>query len=244
MLHKSVPFWAAASKLFAVVLSAAALVACSQQATIPTGEDAEKIGDNLYKVENSSVKAAFVDPEVDFAVYKKIYIAPLNLDKVKIIQPSSSPTNRKPWELTDKDKELLTKRYQEVMTKYLQEETSASTGYEIVNAPGEGVLQLSSAILAIAPTAAKDDFKSRPVGRSRVFTEGAGSMTIGFAINDSATGKALITAVDQRSGWGTYRSNNRVTNMSDVSLMFGNWANKIRHGLDSLSANFETRQQQ
>ncbi len=242
MLRKPVSLLSSASKRFAVLLSAAALVACSQQATIPTGEDAEKIGDNLYRVENSSVKAAFVDPDVDFSVYKKIYIAPLNLDKVEIIQPTSSPTNRRAWELTDKDKELLAQRYQEVMTKYLAEDKADNPGYEIVNAPGDGVLQLSSSILAIAPTAAKDDFKSRPVGRSRVFTEGAGSMTIGFAINDSVSGKTLITAVDQRRGWGTYRSNNRVTNMSDVNLMFGNWANKIRHGLDSLGESFENRQ--
>lgn len=242
MLRKQVSFLTAASKRFALLLSAAALVACSQQATIPTGEGAEKLGDNLYKVEGGSVKAAFVDPKVDFSVYTKIFIAPLNLDKVEIIQPSSSPTNRKPWELTDKDKELLSQRYQEMMAKYLQEEKADSKGYEIVNAPGEGVLQLSSVIMAIAPTAAKDDFKSRPVGRSRVFTEGAGSMTIGLAINDSVSGKALITAVDQRRGWGTFSSNNRVTNMSDVNLMFGNWANKLRHSLDNLSANFENRQ--
>ncbi len=242
MLHKPVSFWAAASKRFALLLSAAALAACSQQATIPTGEGAEKIGDNLYKVEGGSVKAAFVDPDADFSVYTKVYIAPLNLDKVTIVQPTSTPTNKKPWVLTDKDKELLSERYQEIMTKYLQEEKSDSKGYEVVNAPGEGVLQLSSVIMAIAPTAAKDDFKSRPVGRSRVFTEGAGSMTIGLAINDSVSGKALITAVDQRRGWGTYRSNNRVTNMSDVNLMFGNWANKLRHSLDNLSASHNNRQ--
>ena len=76
MLSKPDTLLAAASKRIAVLLSAAALAACTQQATIPTGEGAEKIGDNLYRVEGSSVKAAFVDPEVDFSVYKKIFIAP------------------------------------------------------------------------------------------------------------------------------------------------------------------------
>jgi hypothetical protein len=236
MSKQRVSFLTNAGKGLAVILSTFLLVACAQEPTVQSGPDAEKIGDNLYRVDNASMKAAFVDPDADFSRYHKIILAPLLLDDVTIVQPSRSASNRKLWELTEKDKETLAARYQAMMEKYLQEVKPGSEGYQIVTEPGEDVLFVAAAVLAIAPTAAKDDFKSRPAGRSRVFTDGAGSMTIGFVIKDSATGKELASAVDQRRGWGTFRSNNRVTNMSDVNLIFGNWANKLRHSLDNLSS--------
>jgi hypothetical protein len=235
MSGSHVSFLAAMGKGLAITFAIVCIAACAQKPLIQSGPDAEKMGDNLYKVDNASMKAAFVDPDVDFSRYSKIILAPLLLDDVTIVQPSNSAFNRKPWRLTEKDKEILATRYQAMMEKYLQEKTSGSNGYQVVTEIGEDVLFLSAAILSIAPTAARDDFKSRPTGRSRVFTDGAGSMTIGFVINDSVTGKELASAVDQRRGWGTFRNNSRVTNMSDVNLIFGNWANKLRHGLDDLS---------
>jgi hypothetical protein len=184
----------------------------------------------LHKVDNAKVGIAYVDPDADFSQYTKILLDPLNVDKVEIVQPSrSSGTNRRnEWVLTDKDKAALRKNYSEVFTRELSE-----TGdYEIVTEPGPDVLRISASILGIAPAAAKDDNRSRGLGRSRVYSSGAGAMAIAFGFSDSASGEILGIVKDSRSGTPMWGVNNSVTNMSDVRFMFGRWARMIRARLD------------
>ena len=218
-----------------VIASSVLMVACAQQPSVQSGSDAEKLGDNLYKIDNAKVKEAYVDPDADFSAYTKIILAPLDLENVNIIQPSKGSFNHKEWTLEERDKDTLSERYQAIMVKYLQEDKPDNPGYQIVTEAGEGVLVVSASIIALAPSAPKDDGRSRSIGRSYVFTQSAGTMTIGLLVSDAQTGKSLITAADKRSGWGNYSRNNRATNLADVNLVFGNWANKLRHSLDHIS---------
>ena len=206
------------------------LFACtSQEPTIQTGPDAEIILDRLHRVDNTRVGLAFVDPEADFGRFSKILLDPLNLDRVEIVQPRRSAANRRAtWELTDQDRENLARHYREVFTRELQE-----TGdYTIVDEPGEDVLRITASITGIAPNAARDDNRSRGIGRTRVYTEGAGSMAISFAFSDSQNNDILGIVKDSRSGSPMWGSNNRVSNMGDVRFMFAQWARMIRARLD------------
>lgn len=221
---------------FALLFSSVLLLsACSQTAVIQQGENAEVIGDNLHKIDNSGVKSAYVDPDVDFSQYQKILIEPLDMSEVKIVQPSQSRSYNK-WELTDKDRKALADSYMAQMNKYLAEK-NAGESYQIVEQPGEGVLVINAAVLAIAPSAPKDDISSRGYsGRSRVFTEGAGAMSIAMLVTDGKTEKQLIEFVDNRESLSDrMRRNNSVTNLFDVNYLFSFWARKLKSGLDELS---------
>jgi hypothetical protein len=223
-------------KQLSIALAAVTLVsACSSTPEVQTGEDAEVIMDSLHKVDNSRTDLAYVDPNADFSKYQKIMLIPLGMDNVEIIQPnnnsSMSRTNRSNWELTDSDKEKLQEVFHESMTKELEKKG----GYAIVTEAGDDVLQLQAAVLAIAPTSPKDDAHSRPIGRSQVYTQGAGSMAVMVAFVDSETGEVLGLMKDSRASnsanWGR---NNSVSNLSDIRLMFNSWARGIRSGLDKV----------
>jgi hypothetical protein len=199
----------------------------SAQSGKNTGPDV--ILGTLHKVDNARVGLAYVDPNADFSLYTKIMLDPLDVDKVEIVQPSrSSAARRNDWVLNDSDKEKLQKNYMEVFTRELQE-----TGdYEIVTTPGPDVLRITASLTGIAPNAAKDDSRSRAMGRTRVYSSGAGSMSIAFGFTDSDSGEILGIVKDARRGRPVWGINNSVTNMSDVRIMFGHWARMIRARLD------------
>ena len=173
---------------------------------------------------------AYVDPNADFSQYGKILLDPLDMSRTEIIQPPSPTGTRisKPWELTDRDRSALQKAFSEVFTRELEE-----TGdYDVVTEPGPDVLRLSATSTQLAPAAAKDDLASRGSGRSRVYTEGAGSMAIAFGLSDSQSGEILAVVKDARRGSPAWGINNSVTNLSDVRFMFARWARMLRARLD------------
>jgi len=211
--------------------SIAMLAACTKTPEIQTGSDAEVINGNLHRVDNASFKMSYVDPDANFAKYNRVLVKPLGLNNVEIIQPTDSvnTVGRRDWVLTDEDKIMLSEAYMEAMKEQLE----TKGGYALATEPADDVLEISAMITAIAPTAAKDDNSSRGVGRTRVYTEGSGSMSIAIAYGDSETGEVLGLAKDSRANnntnWGV---NNAVTNRSDVRRMLSSWASNIRAGLD------------
>lgn len=218
------------NRFIPIVISCVFLIACaSPEPTVQKGPDAEIIAGNLHRVDNTRAAIAFKDPNADFSQYNSILLDPLNMDNVEIVQPrGSSATNRSTWELNDNDKQTLQQQFREVFTRELQE-----TGdYTVTTTPGANVLRITAALTGIAPAAARDDARSRPTGRTRVYTEGAGSMAIAFVFSDSTSSEALAVVKDSRSGTPMWGSNNRVTNMSDVRTIFGHWARAIRARLD------------
>ena len=104
----------------------------------------------------------------------------------------------------------------------------------MVEEAAEDVLLISAAITGIAPNATQDDSRSRPTGRSRVYTEGAGSMAIAIFIADSMTGEIIGLIKDSRSTSNVWGVNNSVTNTADVRRMFGSWGTQFRNGVRTM----------
>ncbi len=206
------------------------LVACVQAPRAPEFSDSDVILDKLHLVTNARVGMAYIDPDTDFSRFNKLLLEPLDLSNTEIVQPSRSTAtlSRGQWELTDADRERLQKAYREIFTRELQE----TDDYEVVDAPGPQVLRVTAAVTQLAPNAPHDDMQSRTVGRSRVYSEGAGSMAIAFGFSDSQSGEVLAVVKDARSGNPVWGQNNSVTNMQDVNLMFGHWARMVRARLD------------
>lgn len=216
-------------------LTISLLAACAGDPTIQTGDDAETIMGSLNKVDNARADMAYVDPAGDYGRYTKVLLTPLDVDNVEIIQPSatSSVINRynREWELTEKDKENLRKSFKEAMEK----ELTAGGAYEIADGPGDDVLRIDTMITAIAPSGPRDDFDSRTVGRSRVYTQGAGGMSIAVMFADGDSGEVLAMIKDTRnSDNSTWGLNNSVSNMAEVRRNFNAWGRKIHDGLLAL----------
>ena len=100
--------------------------------------------------------------------------------------------------------------------------------------PGSDVLALSVFVMQVRPNAPKDDVSSRGVGRSTVFSEGAGAMSIAANVYDSTSGKELARIADSKMSTQMWGINNRVTNLSDVTSMFVEWANQFNTALKNL----------
>ena len=110
--------------LIPTLAAATLLAACSSEPTIQTGDDAETImGGTLAKVDNTAVDLAYVDPAGNYDRYDRVWIEPLDVDNIEIIQPkaNASMVNRynTEWELTDADNEKLQKEFADSMTKEL-----------------------------------------------------------------------------------------------------------------------------
>jgi Protein of unknown function (DUF3313) len=219
------------------LITSAALVtlvaACSSTPEVQTGDDAEVIGGNLHRVDGSRADMAYIDPAADFSKYSKVIIRPLGVDNIEVIQPDSttSAVNRRDWELTDQDKQMLQDTFLGAMQKHLEDKGD----FPLVNEPGDDVLEIGAMITAIAPSAAKDDGRSRATGRSYVITEGAGAIAVAVAFGDSETGEVLALVKDSRSTTSHWGINNSVTNKADVQRMFNSWAMQINSSLGKIT---------
>ena len=204
-----------ATRLLTATLAGALLVTgCAGTPQVQTGADAEVIGNNLHRVDNSRADIAYIDPAADFSRYSRVQVEPLGVNNIEIIQPDDrgSVTRRVDWELNDKDRRALQEMYRSAMVKQLQEKGH----FPVVDEPGDDVLMISAMITAIAPNAAKDDARSRTAGRSYVITEGAGAIAVAVGFADSETGEILALVKDSRATTSNWGLNNSVTNRADV----------------------------
>jgi hypothetical protein len=214
------------------LLLSLSLAACQDATPSQAGTGAAAIPDNLVRVDNSSTRLAYVDPDADFSKFTALLLTPLGVDNVEIIQPSATNTtagNYK-WELTEADKQRLQQDFHAAMVK----ELSTKGGYTMVDAPADNVMQISAILTRIAPTAPKDDNRSRPPGRNKVFTEGPGELRVEVTFSDAQNGEVLALAKDKRSGPQIWGINNSVTNLAEVRRMFTAWAMQIRAQLDRI----------
>lgn len=209
------------------------VAACSSTPQVQTGDGAEVIGDNLHRVDNSKADVAYIDPDANFSKYTKVMIRPLGVNKIEVIQPSKTGTSmsRRDWELTDADKQMLQDTFHSAMLKNLQDKGD----FPLVDEPGDDVLEIGAMITAIAPSAAKDDGRSRAMGRSYVITDGSGAIAVAVAFGDSETGEVLALIKDSRSSSSHWGLNNSVTNKADVQRMFNSWAMQINSSLVEVS---------
>ncbi len=220
-------------KHFTIALFAVLLAACNTQPQEPELSENDVVLDRLHRVTNSDADLAYVDPDADFGRFNRIMVDPLAVDKVEIIEPdmrasASVRARGANWELTDEDKQRLQEAFADAMRIQLEEKGD----YPIVTEAGDDVLRISAVLTALAPNAPPDDFQSRSIGRSRVYTEGAGTVfiTVGFA--DSVTGEVLGLVKDSRATPNNWGVNNSVSNLADVRFIFSSWARGIRARLD------------
>jgi len=185
--------------------------------------------DNLVPVKGASAAMAYIDPEADFSVFKRVAILEPFVafrDNWRRDQNRSRSRNVSNRDM-ERIKQDVATLFERVFTERLEE-----AGYTVVDVAGDDVLVLRPAIIDLDVSAPD----TRTAGRSRTFSASTGAATLYIQLFDSVTGEILGRAADRtavRSGGGRVSWSNSVTNMADARRMIGRWADQLIAFLDS-----------
>jgi hypothetical protein len=203
-------------------------------ATVPAAfaEDATTdFFDNLVPVEDAAVGKAYIDPQADFSVFRRVKM----LDTFVAFrsgwqrdQNRGSRTNRVSSSDMDRIKSDVSTMFNEVFATQLE----ADDGFEITDETGDDVLLIRAAIIDLEVTAPD----TMSAGRSRTFATSTGAATMYIELFDSVSGQIIGRAADRqaiRNAGGTINWSNRVSNGAEARRMFRSWADILRGFLDS-----------
>ena len=212
-------------------LIALALVALLAGAPAVSADETTDLFANLAPVEDADVAMAYIDPEADFTVFKRVMI----LDTYVAFRSGWQRDQRRGTRgigVTTRDMERIKGDVATLFNEVLADRLQANDGYEVVTETGDDVLLIRAAIIDLDITAPDT---SSP-GRSRTFTASSGAATLYIELFDSVSGQIVGRAADRQvvrtsGGWMSWT--NRVTNAADARRVFGGWADQLRGFLDS-----------
>lgn len=194
-------------------------------------DDAETSFDGLKRIEDAQVGAAYIDPEADFSVFRRVAI----LDPYVAFRANwqRDQNRRRGTNVRAGDMERIKADvawlFRDVFTERLE-----AAGFEIVNVANQDVLVLRPAIIDLDVTAPDN----RSAGRSRTFAASTGAATLYLQLVDSVSGDTIGRAIDRRAArraGGSVTWSNRVTNTAEARRMVGRWADTL---VDFLSEHY------
>ena len=182
--------------------------------------------DGLVPVEDARVAMAFVNPDADFSVFKRIAILdPYVTFRSNWQRDQNRNRSRGTGSVRASDMERIQADGAAIFRDVFIERLEAA-GFHVTNDGGDDVLVLRPAIIDLDITA--PDVRS--AGRSRTYTATNGAATLYIELIDSLTGDIIGRAADRqaaRRAGGMMTWNNRVTNRAEARRMFGRWADKL-----------------
>jgi hypothetical protein len=185
--------------------------------------------DNLVPVKDAKMTMAYIDPDADFSVFKRVAILePFVAFRSNWQRDQNRSRSRN---ISARDMERIKADVATLFERVFTERLEAA-GYEVVDGANEDVLLLRPAIIDLDITAPD----TRAGGRSRTFTASTGAATLYLQLFDSLSGDIIGRAADRqaarRSG-GTVSWSNSVTNTADARRMMGGWADSLVGFLDA-----------
>jgi hypothetical protein len=215
------------SRNFFTTVALAFLMAGTSSAT--AADDEDTTFDGLERVESSRVAIAYINPEADFSVFKRVAILePYVAFRSNWRRDQNRSRSRN---VSVSEMERLKADVGALFKEVLVERLEADDGYEIVDAPDYDVLLLRPAIIELDITAPDQ----RGSGRTRTMTTSTGSATLYMELFDSVTGQIIGRAADRqviRNTGGNFWVANRTTNTGEARRMFASWADVLRDFLD------------
>jgi hypothetical protein len=178
--------------------------------------------DGLVPVKDARVAMAYVDPDADFSVFKRVAILDPFVSFRSNWQRDQNRSRTRNIRASDIERIKAdgAALFRDVFVERLE-----AAGFHITHDAADDVLVLRPAIIDLDITAPD----VHTVGRSRTYTANTGAATLYIELIDSVTGDLLGRAADRRvarhGGFMTW--NNRVTNNADARRMFGRWADKL-----------------
>jgi hypothetical protein len=180
--------------------------------------------DGLHLVQDSKVAVAWVDPDADFSIYKRVGI----LDCYVAFKKDWANENRVSAQDQQRIKDGVAKLFREVFVQVLEE----NDGFEVVDGAAPDVLLLRPAITDLEITAPD----TSTAGRSRNIVASSGSAVLFIELFDSVSSDILARAIDRSSARNTGFMNlgNSVENSADARRAFTTWARLLRDRMDEI----------
>ena len=208
--------------LSAALMAIAPMLSAEEPAVQPTF-------DNLVPVKGAKMSLAYIDPDADFSVFKRVAILEPFVAFRSNWQRDQNRSRSRNIRARDMEriKSDVATLFERVFTERLE-----AAGYEVVDGANEDVLLLRPAIIDLDITAPD----TRTAGRSRTFTASTGAATLYIQLFDSLSGDIIGRAADRqavRSGGGRVSWSNSVTNTADARRMMGRWADSLVGFLDA-----------
>jgi hypothetical protein len=212
-------------------LSLVTLVACALLTLTAFGDDSNPQFENLAPVEDSKVAKAYVDPNADFSVFKRVMI----LETFVAFRSGWERDQRRGTRgtrISASDMERIKTGVSELFNSVFIEVLEADDGFEVVTEPDYDVLLIRAAIIDLEITAPD----TMTPGRSTSFTADSGAATLYIELYDSVSGQIIGRALDRQSArnpGSVMRWTNRASNTADARRVFRGWATQLRTFLDS-----------
>ena len=188
--------------------------------------DAPKEWDGLQLRSSKRVDRLYLRPEASLAGYKRVRMERLQVAFDKNWKPNDS--RRGSARLTTEDFDKIKNGLADEFAKVFASEL-AKGGYQIVDASGEDVLDITPLVVDLY-IAAPDKMTA---GRSYSYTADPGHMTLVAELRDSETGQILARALDAKSAWSSsFQIANSVTNSAEARRIIARWASALRAALD------------
>ena len=153
--------------------------------------------------------------------FREVFIAPLNLSKLQIIQPEGVESDAE-WKINDVEDGIL----QNAMVKEFATQLSYESAYNIVDRRAEADMIIHTTIVAIHPFANRAEVAAG--------AKEGGAITISLAVINAETGKVMIRSVDTKSTDNIWAFNQIDNEELAVDLLFRAWGNSMRRGLLAL----------
>lgn len=214
----TVPAW-----LLALALAFTSSTAAAQD------EAPELSFDNLVPIQSARAAVAYIDPDADFSVFRRVAILEPYVAFRSNWQRDQNRARR--GRISNRDMKRMKQDAATIFERAFTERLEAA-GYEVVDTVGDDVLLLRPAIIDL-DIAAPD---TRSPGRSRTYTAMSGAATLYVQLIDSVTGEVLGRAADRRvarRAGNFFTWSNTVTNRADAARTMGQWADTLVDFLNS-----------
>jgi hypothetical protein len=194
-------------------------------------EDTGTQFENLVPVDDAEVAVAYIDPEADFSVFKRVMILDTFVSFRSGWQRDQRRGTRR-TRISSRDMDRIKTRVSELFNSVFIDTLEADDGFEIVSEPDYDVLLVRAAIIDLDVTVPDT---SSP-GRSRTYSADSGAATLYIELFDSVSGQIIGRALDRqgaRNPGSMMRWTNRASNTADARRVFRGWANTFRGFLES-----------
>jgi hypothetical protein len=198
---------------------------------------AARENEGLVAVKAKNVDQAWVLPGADFRPYGKVLLKHAEVAFQKNwLRDMNSNTASKVAGRVSKDDALKIVEAARAGFDEIWAAAFRKTGYEVVTAPGDGVLEVAPRVVDLYLNSVDTPGSG---GISRSYTVQAGEATLHMDVRDSRTGTLLGRVLDRRQTNESpqARLSTTGTNAAEFGQLFAVWAVITVKGLDALKAN-------
>jgi len=214
-------------------VTAATLIGAITFSAALAAENPSSSWDGLIAVKSKRLDAVYLMPDADFRTYTKVMFDPVEVAlKKNWLRDYNRTAGDLSGQISNAD---VQKAFETIRTKFgdIFAKAYSDAGYQVVTTPGPDVLRVRTGVMNLSVTAPD----TRPAGSSRTYSREAGEATLILEARDSESGALMGRAVDRRLAGDTSRlMRNSVTNRSDFSRLFADWAKESVDGLAELKA--------